>query len=63
MLGAERKHERVIRGGAWNGSFASWVRPSQRYAFTPDAKTHVIGFRCAESQSAVQQGGAKKPEK
>jgi formylglycine-generating enzyme required for sulfatase activity/serine/threonine protein kinase len=39
--------ERVIRGGAFNGGFASWVRPTQRYSFEPSAKSHVIGFRCA----------------
>ncbi len=39
--------ERVIRGGAFNGGFASWVRPTQRYSFEPLAKSHVIGFRCA----------------
>jgi formylglycine-generating enzyme required for sulfatase activity len=44
--------ERVIRGGAWNGAFAAWVRPSQRYQFAPTAKTHVIGFRCAKSLDA-----------
>jgi len=38
---------KVIRGGAWNGSFSSWVRPSKRYRFEPAAKTHAIGFRCA----------------
>ncbi|MBI2391213.1 MAG: SUMF1/EgtB/PvdO family nonheme iron enzyme [Deltaproteobacteria bacterium] len=48
--GPERGTERVIRGGAWNGSFAAWVRPSQRYRFAPEAKTHAIGFRCASTQ-------------
>lgn len=41
--------ERVVRGGAWNGSFPSWVRPSQRYSSTPDVKSHAYGFRCAKS--------------
>jgi formylglycine-generating enzyme required for sulfatase activity len=58
--GPSEGKERVIRGGAWNGSFPSWVRPSQRYSYPPESKTHVIGFRCAESQSAV---GGKKPAK
>lgn len=40
---------RVIRGGAWNGSFASWLRPSFRYAQDPAATSHGIGFRCAVS--------------
>jgi formylglycine-generating enzyme required for sulfatase activity len=48
--GAASGTERVIRGGAWNGAFAAWVRPSQRYQFVPSAKTHAIGFRCAKSQ-------------
>ena len=41
--------ERVIRGGAWNGSRAAWVRPSWRFAAAPDFRTHGIGFRCAKS--------------
>ncbi|WP_394828432.1 SUMF1/EgtB/PvdO family nonheme iron enzyme [Pendulispora albinea] len=40
---------RVIRGGAFNGSFASWLRPSFRYAQDPKAQSHGIGFRCAKS--------------
>jgi eukaryotic-like serine/threonine-protein kinase len=37
---------RVIRGGAWNGSEKSWLRPSFRYAQDPTALSHGIGFRC-----------------
>ena len=33
--GPEAGTERVIRGGAWNGSFASWVRPTFRYKDSP----------------------------
>jgi len=40
----ERK---VIRGGAWNGGYATWLRPSFRYAQDPRALSHGIGFRCA----------------
>lgn len=40
---------KVIRGGAWNGSYASWLRPSFRYAQDPAALSHGIGFRCARS--------------
>jgi formylglycine-generating enzyme required for sulfatase activity len=47
--GPETGERRVIRGGAWNGSFASWLRPSFRYAQVPDAVSHGIGFRCAKS--------------
>jgi formylglycine-generating enzyme required for sulfatase activity/serine/threonine protein kinase len=45
--GPEKGDKRVIRGGAWNGSFASWLRPSFRYAQAPKALSHGIGFRCA----------------
>ena len=41
--------KKIIRGGAWNGSFASWLRPSFRYAQDPTARSHGIGFRCAKS--------------
>jgi formylglycine-generating enzyme required for sulfatase activity len=40
--------ERVIRGGAWNGSFASWVRPTFRYKDAPAKRSYGIGFRCAK---------------
>ncbi len=40
---------RVIRGGAWNGSEASWERPSFRYSKAPADRNHGIGFRCAAS--------------
>jgi eukaryotic-like serine/threonine-protein kinase len=40
---------RVIRGGAWNGSYSTWLRPSFRFAQVPDARSHGIGFRCVKS--------------
>ena len=40
---------RVIRGGAFNGGYASWLRPSFRYGQVPAAQSHGIGFRCAGS--------------
>jgi formylglycine-generating enzyme required for sulfatase activity/serine/threonine protein kinase len=40
--------KRVIRGGGWNGSYATWLRPSFRYAQDPTATSHGIGFRCAK---------------
>jgi formylglycine-generating enzyme required for sulfatase activity len=40
---------RVIRGGAWNGSYATWLRPSFRYAQDPAALSYGIGFRCART--------------
>ena len=42
----ERK---VIRGGAWNGGDASWLRPSYRYSQVPEAQSHGFGFRCVKS--------------
>jgi formylglycine-generating enzyme required for sulfatase activity len=42
--------ERVIRGGAWNGAYADWVRPSFRYHDPPETKSYGIGFRCAAAQ-------------
>lgn len=38
---------RVMRGGAYNGGYESWLRPSFRYSQDPLARSHVIGFRCA----------------
>ena len=40
--------ERVIRGGSWNGSYASWVRPTFRYKAEPTKRSYGIGFRCAK---------------
>ncbi len=39
--------EKVIRGGGWNGSYASWVRPTFRYKDSPEKRSYGIGFRCA----------------
>jgi formylglycine-generating enzyme required for sulfatase activity len=44
---------RVIRGGAFNGSYPSWLHPSFRYGQVPDAQSHGIGFRCASPVSAA----------
>jgi formylglycine-generating enzyme required for sulfatase activity len=41
--------DRVIRGGAWNGSQPSWVRPSFRFHVVPTARSYGFGFRCAKS--------------
>jgi formylglycine-generating enzyme required for sulfatase activity len=41
--------ERVIRGGAWNGAYPSWVRPTFRYKDIAEKRSHGIGFRCAGS--------------
>jgi formylglycine-generating enzyme required for sulfatase activity len=45
--GPEQGEERVIRGGAWNGSYAAWVRPTFRYKDVPSKRSYGIGFRCA----------------
>jgi formylglycine-generating enzyme required for sulfatase activity/serine/threonine protein kinase len=49
--GPETGDEKVIRGGAWNGSYASWVRPTFRYKDAPTKRSYGIGFRCAKSLS------------
>jgi formylglycine-generating enzyme required for sulfatase activity len=49
--GPDSGTRRVIRGGGWNGSYASWLRPSFRYAQDPSATSHGIGFRCASAPS------------
>jgi formylglycine-generating enzyme required for sulfatase activity len=41
--------DRVIRGGAWNASRPSWVRPSFRFHAAPSARSYGFGFRCAKS--------------
>jgi formylglycine-generating enzyme required for sulfatase activity len=41
---------RIVRGGAFNGIMASWVRPSQRYSDFPTTHSHAYGFRCAQSR-------------
>jgi formylglycine-generating enzyme required for sulfatase activity len=38
---------RVIRGGAWNGGEAAWVRPTFRYWNDPKTRSYGVGFRCA----------------
>jgi len=40
--------EKIIRGGSWNGSHASWVRPTFRYKDSPAKRSYGIGFRCAK---------------
>ena len=44
--GPDSGQKKVIRGGAWNGSFTTWLRPSFRYAQDPNALSYGIGFRC-----------------
>jgi len=40
---------RVIRGGAWNGAYADWVRPAFRFHMKPESRSHGVGFRCAKT--------------
>ena len=47
--GPEAGDERVLRGGAWNGSDSAWVRPTYRFSASPAMRSHGIGFRCARS--------------
>ncbi|MFO0739890.1 MAG: bifunctional serine/threonine-protein kinase/formylglycine-generating enzyme family protein [Labilithrix sp.] len=47
--GPEVGTEKVLRGGAWNGSDPAWVRPSYRFALDPKLRSHGIGMRCAQT--------------
>ena len=46
--GPDTSEFRVIRGGAWNGGDASWVRPTFRWRDDPATRSHGVGFRCAK---------------
>jgi formylglycine-generating enzyme required for sulfatase activity len=46
--GPESGDQKVIRGGAWNASYPSWVRPTFRYHDLPGKRSYGIGFRCAK---------------
>jgi len=48
-LGPATGEKKVIRGGAWNGGYESWLHPSFRYAQWPNAQSYGIGFRCVKS--------------
>jgi formylglycine-generating enzyme required for sulfatase activity len=48
--GPTEGEERVIRGGAWNGSYASWVRPTFRYKSPFSKRSYGVGLRCAASR-------------
>jgi formylglycine-generating enzyme required for sulfatase activity/tRNA A-37 threonylcarbamoyl transferase component Bud32 len=49
--------ERVLRGGAWNGSDSAWVRPTFRFSASPAMQSHGIGFRCAQPLVASADAG------
>jgi formylglycine-generating enzyme required for sulfatase activity len=53
-VGPATGERRVIRGGAWNGGYATWLRPSFRYAQDPSALSYGIGFRCAKSLTTLR---------
>lgn len=38
---------KAIRGGGFNGEFATWINPAARYHQLATARVHAIGFRCA----------------
>jgi formylglycine-generating enzyme required for sulfatase activity/serine/threonine protein kinase len=48
-VGPEGGERKVIRGGAFNGSYKEWLRPSYRYAQDPNALSYGIGIRCAKA--------------
>jgi formylglycine-generating enzyme required for sulfatase activity len=48
---ARHRQRRVIRGGAWTAESDVWVRPSFRYSFPPETRSHGVGFRCAPTLS------------
>ncbi|MCC6522164.1 MAG: SUMF1/EgtB/PvdO family nonheme iron enzyme [Polyangiaceae bacterium] len=45
--GPEKGEERVVRGGAFNGAYADWLKPAFRWGTDPQVANHAIGFRCA----------------
>jgi formylglycine-generating enzyme required for sulfatase activity len=38
---------KAIRGGGFNGEYATWVNPAARFHQLATAKVHALGFRCA----------------
>lgn len=40
---------RAMRGGAWNGGYTDWVRPSFRFHDAESTRSHGVGFRCAKT--------------
>jgi formylglycine-generating enzyme required for sulfatase activity len=43
---------KVVRGGGWDTSYASRLRPSFRDNRSPSMLSHAIGFRCAKTPAA-----------
>jgi eukaryotic-like serine/threonine-protein kinase len=44
----EASKHKVVRGGGWNATDPTWLRPSFRYRAPPAMRSHGIGFRCAK---------------
>jgi len=62
--GPPKGDDRVIRGGAFNGAYASWVRPTFRFHSQESTRSYGIGFRCAASWPPKARGderGAIRP--
>ena len=45
--GPDTGEERVLRGGAFNGTEPGWLRPSYRFKMSPESRSWGVGFRCA----------------
>lgn len=52
--GAEKKKNRVFRGGSWDSTKVD-VRAAKRFAATPGRKDSVVGFRCGKSVDKSSQ--------
>ncbi len=54
--GPPKGEDRVIRGGAWNGSDPGFVRPTFRNHDAPQKRAYNIGFRCAMRGTSEDPG-------
>jgi formylglycine-generating enzyme required for sulfatase activity len=48
-VGPTSGRTRAMRGGAWNGAYTDWVRPSFRFHDAETTRSHGVGFRCAKT--------------
>jgi formylglycine-generating enzyme required for sulfatase activity len=51
--GPETGTAKVVRGGAWNAGSSVWVRPSFRFKFPRETRSHGVGIRCATSHPSA----------